>query len=69
MSETISKTRNYYVIETEPGFYLIQAGETTDDIDKARQYTSPEGAARGLGMAKRWMGVLNLAKIVEVKVD
>jgi hypothetical protein len=55
-----------YMIETEPGYYLIRAGETTPDRSLAKVYTSRTGAARGLGMARRWMGVMNRAKIVEI---
>jgi len=62
-----SSTR--YVIETEPGYYLIRAGETTPKRDLARQYLTRKGAACGLGSARKWMGVMNRAKIVEVQVD
>ena len=58
-----------YMIETEPGYWLIRAGETTPDRSLAKIYTSRTGAARGLGMAKRWMGVMNRARVVEVPND
>ena len=56
-------TRPYHVIEVTPGQYHVRAGETTADSGKARQYASPEGAARGLGMARKW-DLLPNAKIV-----
>ena len=60
--------RTYYVIEITPGHFHIRAGETTDDIDKARQYASLKGARGGLGLARKW-DLLDDAEIVEVQVD
>lgn len=61
-------SRTYHVIETKPGEWFVRAGEYTNKRSEARHYTTPQGAARGLGMARQW-DLLDGAKIVEVRVD
>ena len=56
-------TRPYYVIEITPGQYHVRAGETTDDVQMARQYATLKGARGGLGLARMWDMLLD-AKVV-----